>query len=54
MADNYRFDIPTHHKSIIKVMGVGGGGSRHSSGSYDGRGSIRVAAIERSVVGRRR
>ena len=27
MADNYRFDIPTHHKSIIKVMGVGGGGS---------------------------
>lgn len=27
MADNYRFDIPSHHKSIIKVMGVGGGGS---------------------------
>jgi cell division protein FtsZ len=27
MADNFRFDIPTHHKSIIKVMGVGGGGS---------------------------
>ena len=27
MADNYRFDIPTHHKSIIKVVGVGGGGS---------------------------
>jgi len=28
MADNtYAFDMPTHHKSIIKVMGVGGGGS---------------------------
>ena len=23
----YAFDMPTHHKSIIKVMGVGGGGS---------------------------
>lgn len=23
----YRFDLPAHHKSIIKVMGVGGGGS---------------------------
>lgn len=28
MADNsYSFDIPKHHKSIIKVIGVGGGGS---------------------------
>jgi cell division protein FtsZ len=28
MADNpYMFDIPKHHKSIIKVIGVGGGGS---------------------------
>ncbi len=28
MADNtYAFDLPTHHKSIIKVVGVGGGGS---------------------------
>lgn len=28
MAENtYAFDIPTHHKSIIKVIGVGGGGS---------------------------
>ncbi len=28
MADNtYAFDLPTHHKSIIKVIGVGGGGS---------------------------
>ena len=24
---SYMFDIPTHHKSIIKVIGVGGGGS---------------------------
>lgn len=23
----YKFDIPSHHKSIIKVIGVGGGGS---------------------------
>ncbi len=28
MSDNaYKFDIPKHHKSIIKVIGVGGGGS---------------------------
>ncbi len=28
MAENtYAFDMPAHHKSIIKVMGVGGGGS---------------------------
>lgn len=28
MTDNaYKFDIPSHHKSIIKVIGVGGGGS---------------------------
>lgn len=28
MADNmYQFDLPSHHKSIIKVIGVGGGGS---------------------------
>ncbi|MDN4164421.1 cell division protein FtsZ [Cytophagales bacterium LB-30] len=28
MADNtYKFELPTHHKSIIKVIGVGGGGS---------------------------
>ncbi len=24
---SYKFDIPSHHKSIIKVIGVGGGGS---------------------------
>ena len=23
----YQFDLPSHHKSIIKVVGVGGGGS---------------------------
>lgn len=28
MAENtYKFEIPKHHKSIIKVIGVGGGGS---------------------------
>src|SRR5690606_18003317 len=28
MGENsYKFEIPTHHKSIIKVIGVGGGGS---------------------------
>jgi cell division protein FtsZ len=28
MLDNsYKFDLPKHHKSIIKVIGVGGGGS---------------------------
>ncbi|MDX1628319.1 MAG: cell division protein FtsZ [Fulvivirga sp.] len=27
MSENYKFEIPKHHKSIIKVIGVGGGGS---------------------------
>ncbi len=27
MENHYQFDLPTHHKSIIKVIGVGGGGS---------------------------
>lgn len=28
MAENmYQFDLPSHHKSIIKLVGVGGGGS---------------------------
>ena len=27
MSDTYSFEIPKHHKSIIKVIGVGGGGS---------------------------
>lgn len=27
MLENYRFEIPKHQKSIIKVIGVGGGGS---------------------------
>lgn len=26
-GNNYKFELPTHHKSIIKVIGVGGGGS---------------------------
>ncbi|HAP58885.1 MAG TPA: cell division protein FtsZ, partial [Cytophagales bacterium] len=24
---NFEFDLPKHHQSIIKVIGVGGGGS---------------------------
>lgn len=41
MAENmYQFDLPSHHKSIIKVVGVGGGGSNavnhmHSLGIRD-------------------
>ncbi len=41
MEDNgYKFEIPKHHKSIIKVIGVGGGGSNavnfmHSQGIKD-------------------
>jgi len=27
MSDTYNFELPKHHKSIIKVIGVGGGGS---------------------------
>jgi cell division protein FtsZ len=31
----YRFDLPTHHQSIIKVIGVGGGGSNAVNNMYD-------------------
>lgn len=30
----YRFDLPTHRQSIIKVMGVGGGGSNAVNNMY--------------------
>lgn len=30
----YKFDIPSHHKSIIKVIGVGGGGSNAVNHMY--------------------
>ncbi|MEL6539208.1 MAG: cell division protein FtsZ, partial [Bacteroidota bacterium] len=33
-AGAYRFDLPTHHRSIIKVMGVGGGGSNAVNNMY--------------------
>ena len=33
--DTYRFDLPTHHQSIIKVMGVGGGGSNAVNNMYN-------------------
>ncbi len=32
---NYQFDLPTHHKSIIKVIGVGGGGSNAVNHMYN-------------------
>lgn len=36
MADNmYQFDLPSHHKSIIKVIGVGGGGSNAVNHMYN-------------------
>lgn len=36
MAENmYKFDIPSHHKSIIKVVGVGGGGSNAVNHMYN-------------------
>jgi cell division protein FtsZ len=31
----FKFDIPTHHKSIIKVIGVGGGGSNAVNHMYN-------------------
>ncbi|MCU0416041.1 MAG: cell division protein FtsZ [Cytophagaceae bacterium] len=31
----YKFDLPTHHKSIIKVIGVGGGGSNAVNHMYN-------------------
>lgn len=31
----YRFDLPTHHQSIIKVIGVGGGGSNAVNNMYN-------------------
>lgn len=33
-AGAYRFDLPTHHRSIIKVMGIGGGGSNAVNNMY--------------------
>lgn len=31
---SYRFDLPAHHKSIIKVIGVGGGGGNAVNNMY--------------------
>ena len=31
----YKFDLPSHHKSIIKVIGVGGGGSNAVNHMYN-------------------
>lgn len=35
MSGSYKFEMPTHHKSIIKVIGVGGGGSNAVSHMYN-------------------
>lgn len=35
MSDMYNFEIPKHHKSIIKVIGVGGGGSNAVNHMYN-------------------
>lgn len=35
MPEKYKFDIPRHHKSIIKVIGVGGGGSNAVNHMYN-------------------
>lgn len=35
MAESYMFEIPKHHKSIIKVIGVGGGGSNAVNHMYN-------------------
>ncbi|WP_422359932.1 cell division protein FtsZ [Reichenbachiella sp.] len=32
---SFKFDLPTHHKSIIKVIGVGGGGSNAVNHMYN-------------------
>jgi cell division protein FtsZ len=32
---SYKFDLPSHHKSIIKVIGVGGGGSNAVNHMYN-------------------
>ena len=34
MKNHYQFDLPTHNKSIIKVIGVGGGGSNAVNHMY--------------------
>ena len=33
--NSFEFDIPAHHKSIIKVIGVGGGGSNAVNHMYN-------------------
>ncbi|XWN35147.1 MAG: cell division protein FtsZ [Roseivirga sp.] len=40
----YKFDLPTHHRSIIKVIGVGGGGSNAVNNMYN-RGIKDVAFV---------
>ena len=35
MAESYNFEIPNNRKSIIKVIGVGGGGSNAVNHMYN-------------------
>jgi len=35
MSNSYKFELPKHHKSIIKVIGVGGGGSNAVNHMYN-------------------
>jgi cell division protein FtsZ len=35
LTNNYHFEVPDHHKSIIKVIGVGGGGSNAVNHMYN-------------------
>lgn len=35
LQNSYKFDLPSHHKSIIKVIGVGGGGSNAVNHMYN-------------------
>ncbi len=35
LTNNYQFEVPDHHKSIIKVIGVGGGGSNAVNHMYN-------------------
>ncbi len=35
LQNSYKFELPSHHKSIIKVIGVGGGGSNAVNHMYN-------------------
>ena len=52
---SFEFDIPSHHKSIIKVIGVGGGGGNavkymKSIGKLGGQNKIPKISNNRKVA----